>query len=188
MTKTLVSNSLWDSPFLNFLFLDIQTRGMSQDLHWTKANKSNMVVPEKLPVKRTRSISVQNPSSFLTSPTTLSVRHVVVQSPVVEAPAPTLVTKSVSPPSRPIQRKSFSEKPTSIHDATHLSIPTRQETNSSEKESTVPTTIVTHLEIISSLPPHDWGYGMSFYFSLWLSLYHCIYSLTPFVCFFLLWW
>ena len=114
-----------------------------------------MVVPEKLPVKRTRSISVQNPSSFLTSPTTLSVQHVVVQSPAVEAPAPTPVTKSVPPPSRPIQRKSFSEKPTSVHDATHLSILTIQETNSSEKESTVPTTIVTHLEIISSLPSHD---------------------------------
>ncbi|KAJ9680373.1 hypothetical protein PVL29_019637 [Vitis rotundifolia] len=40
--------------------------------------KSNMVVPAKLSVKRTRSISVQNPSSFPTSPATPSIQHVVV--------------------------------------------------------------------------------------------------------------
>ena len=62
-----------------------------------------MVAPEKLPVKRTRSISAQNPSSFPTSPTTPSVQHVVVQSPVAEAPAPILITKSTPPPSWAIQ-------------------------------------------------------------------------------------
>ncbi|KAJ9703031.1 hypothetical protein PVL29_004687 [Vitis rotundifolia] len=61
--------------------------------------KSNMVVPEKLPMKRIRSINVQYPSSFLTSPATPSVQHVVVQSFVAEAPAPTLITKSTPPSS-----------------------------------------------------------------------------------------
>ena len=40
--------------------------------------KSKMVVPEKLPVKRTRSISVQNPSFFSTYLATPSVQHAVV--------------------------------------------------------------------------------------------------------------
>ena len=40
--------------------------------------KSKMVAPKKLLVKRTRSIDVQNPSSFLTSLATPSVSHVVV--------------------------------------------------------------------------------------------------------------
>ena len=44
--------------------------------------KSKMVVPEKLPVKRTRNINVQNPSSFPTSPATPLVQHVVIQSSV----------------------------------------------------------------------------------------------------------
>ena len=65
--------------------------------------KSKMIVPEKLPIKRTRSISVQNLSSLLAFPATPSIQHVVVQSPVTEAPTPTPVTKSVPPPSRPIQ-------------------------------------------------------------------------------------
>ena len=62
-------------------------------------DKSKMVGLEKLPVKRTRSISAQNPSSFPTSPTTPSVQHVVVQSLVAEAPAPILIIKSTPPPS-----------------------------------------------------------------------------------------
>ncbi|RVW80941.1 Retrovirus-related Pol polyprotein from transposon opus [Vitis vinifera] len=49
------------------------------------------------------------------------------------------------------QWKSSSEKPTSVDDVTPLSIPTTQETNSSERKSTVPTTIVTSSEIIPSL-------------------------------------
>ena len=61
--------------------------------------KSKMVVPEKLPVKRTQSINVQNPSSLPTSPATPSVQHVTVQSPGTEVLAPTLVTKSVPLPS-----------------------------------------------------------------------------------------
>ena len=65
--------------------------------------KSKMVVPKNLPVKRTWSISVQNPSSFLTSLATPSVQHVVIQSPIAEAPTPILVTKYVPPPSQPIQ-------------------------------------------------------------------------------------
>ena len=65
--------------------------------------KSKMIVPEKLPIKRTRSISVQNLSSLLTFPATPSIQHVVVQSPVAEAPTPTPVTKFVPPPSQPIQ-------------------------------------------------------------------------------------
>ena len=52
------------------------------------------------------------------------------------------------------QWKSSFEKPASVHDATLLSIPTTQETNSSERESTVPTTIVTPSEIIHSPPSH----------------------------------
>ena len=49
------------------------------------------------------------------------------------------------------QWKFSSEKPTRVHDATHPCIPTTQETNSSERESTVPTTIVTPSEIIAPL-------------------------------------
>ena len=52
------------------------------------------------------------------------------------------------------QWKSSSEKPTSVHDATPLSIPATQETNSSERESRVPTTILTPSEIIPSSPSH----------------------------------
>ncbi|KAJ9672837.1 hypothetical protein PVL29_026184 [Vitis rotundifolia] len=48
-----------------------------------------MVGLGKLSIKRTRSISAQNPSSFL--------------SIIVEAPTPTPVTKSTPPPSRPLQ-------------------------------------------------------------------------------------
>ena len=66
-------------------------------------DKSKMVVPEKLPVKRTQSISVQNPSSLPTSPATPSVQHVIVQSPVTKVLALTPVTKSAPLPSRPIQ-------------------------------------------------------------------------------------
>ncbi|RVW74877.1 hypothetical protein CK203_054629 [Vitis vinifera] len=46
------------------------------------------------------------------------------------------------------------EKPTSVHDATPLSIPTTQETNSSERESTLPTTIVTSTKNIPSPPSY----------------------------------
>ena len=52
------------------------------------------------------------------------------------------------------QWKSSSEKPTSVHDATPLSIPTAQETNSLERESTVPTIILTPSDIIPSPPSH----------------------------------
>ena len=52
------------------------------------------------------------------------------------------------------QWKSSSEKPIDVHDATPLSIPTTQETNSSEREFTVPITILTPSEIIPSLPSH----------------------------------
>ena len=65
--------------------------------------KSKMVVPEKLPTKRPRSISVQNPSSFQASPATPSVQHVVVLSPIAKAPVPIPVTKYTLPSSRPIQ-------------------------------------------------------------------------------------
>ncbi|KAJ9702954.1 hypothetical protein PVL29_004626 [Vitis rotundifolia] len=54
-----------------------------------------MVTPKKLLVKRTQSISVQNPSSFPTSLATPTVQRVVVQSPIAKAPTP--------PPSQPIQ-------------------------------------------------------------------------------------
>ena len=40
--------------------------------------KSKMVSPGKLPVKRTRSIKAQDPSSFPASPATPSEQHVVV--------------------------------------------------------------------------------------------------------------
>ncbi|KAL6333788.1 hypothetical protein AAG906_028974 [Vitis piasezkii] len=62
-----------------------------------------MVSPGKLPVKRTRSIRAQNPSSFPASPATPSEQHVVVQLIIVEAPTPTPVAKSAPPPSRPLQ-------------------------------------------------------------------------------------
>ena len=52
------------------------------------------------------------------------------------------------------QWKSSSEKPASVHDATLLSIPTTQETTFSERESIVPTTILTPSEIIPSFPSH----------------------------------
>ena len=52
------------------------------------------------------------------------------------------------------QWKSSSEKPAIVDDVTPLSIPTTQETNSSERESTVPTTIVTSSKIIPSPPSH----------------------------------
>ncbi|RVX07398.1 hypothetical protein CK203_022563 [Vitis vinifera] len=52
------------------------------------------------------------------------------------------------------QWKSSSEKPTSVHDATPLSIPTAQETNSLERESIMPTTILTPSKIIPSPPSH----------------------------------
>ena len=102
MAKTLISNHLRDLPFLNLPFLDIQTRGMSQDLQWIK-EKSKMVALGKLPVKRTRSVRARNLSNFPASPTTPSEQHVVVQSTVAKAPAPTPVTKSALPPSRPPQ-------------------------------------------------------------------------------------
>ena len=52
------------------------------------------------------------------------------------------------------QWKSSSEKPASVHDATPLSIPATQETNSLESESTVPTIILTPSDIIPSPPSH----------------------------------
>ncbi|KAL6327461.1 hypothetical protein AAG906_019774 [Vitis piasezkii] len=52
------------------------------------------------------------------------------------------------------QWKSSFEKPTSVHDATPLSIPTTQKTNSLEREFRVPTTILTPSEIIHSSPSH----------------------------------
>ncbi|RVW84076.1 hypothetical protein CK203_040542 [Vitis vinifera] len=45
------------------------------------------------------------------------------------------------------QWNSSSEKPASVHDAHPLSIPPTQETNSTTRESTVPTTILTPSEI-----------------------------------------
>ena len=52
------------------------------------------------------------------------------------------------------QWNSSSEKPASVHDASPLSIPPTQETNSTERESIVPTTILTPSEIIPSHPSH----------------------------------
>ena len=49
------------------------------------------------------------------------------------------------------QWTSSSEKPASVHDAHPLSIPPTQETNSTTRESTVPTT---PSEIITSHPSH----------------------------------
>ena len=66
--------------------------------------KSKMVAtPGKLPVKRTRSVRARTLSNFPASPATPSEQHVVVQSTVAKAPAPTPVTKSAPPPSRPPQ-------------------------------------------------------------------------------------
>ena len=59
--------------------------------------KSKMVAPRKLPVKRTRSVKARTPSFLSASPTTPSEQHAIVQSIVVEAPAPTPVTKSAPP-------------------------------------------------------------------------------------------
>ena len=52
------------------------------------------------------------------------------------------------------QWNSSSEKLASVHDATPLSTPPTQETNSIERESTVPTTILTPSKIIPSHPSH----------------------------------
>ncbi|KAJ9672772.1 hypothetical protein PVL29_002630 [Vitis rotundifolia] len=66
--------------------------------------KSKMVAtPGKLPVKKTRSVRARTRSNFPTSPATPSEQHAVVQSTVAKAPAPTPVTKSAPPPSRPPQ-------------------------------------------------------------------------------------
>ncbi|RVW84091.1 hypothetical protein CK203_040540 [Vitis vinifera] len=66
--------------------------------------KSKMVAtPGKLPVKRTRSVRARTLSNFPASPATPSEQHAVVQSTVAKAPAPTPVTKSAPPPSRPPQ-------------------------------------------------------------------------------------
>ena len=50
MAKTLVSDYLWGFSFLNFPFLDIQTKVTKSSLD---KGKSKMVAPEKLPMKRT---------------------------------------------------------------------------------------------------------------------------------------
>ena len=102
MAKTLIPNHLRDFPFLNLPFLDIQTRGMSQDLQWIK-EKSKMVALGKLPMKRTRSIKARTPSIFSASLAIPSEQHAIVQSTIAEALAPTPVTKSTPPPSRPLQ-------------------------------------------------------------------------------------
>ena len=66
--------------------------------------KSKMVAtPGKLPVKRTRSVRARTLSNFSASPATPSEQHVVVQSTIAKAPAPTPVTKSAPPLSRPPQ-------------------------------------------------------------------------------------
>ena len=90
-----------------FSISEIPISGHPNQRHVTRSSldkgKSKMVVPEKLPVKRTQSINIQNPSSLPTSPATPLVQHVVVKSPIAEALAPTPVTKSAPPSSRPIQ-------------------------------------------------------------------------------------
>ncbi|RVW78086.1 hypothetical protein CK203_059640 [Vitis vinifera] len=88
---------------LNLPFLDIETRGMSQDLQWIKENQRWLLLSGKLPVKRTRSVRARTLSNFPASPATPSEQHAVVQSTVAKAPAPTPVTKSAPPPSRPPQ-------------------------------------------------------------------------------------
>ncbi|KAL6318386.1 hypothetical protein AAG906_040567 [Vitis piasezkii] len=63
--------------------------------------KSKMGAPGKLPVKRTRSVRARTLSNFPASPATPSEQHAIVQSTIAKAPAPTPVTKSAPPPSRP---------------------------------------------------------------------------------------
>ncbi|RVW13692.1 hypothetical protein CK203_093999 [Vitis vinifera] len=58
------------------------------------------------------------------------------------------------------QWNSSSEKPTSVHDTHPLSIPPTQETNSTTRESTVPTTILTPSEITQSHPSHGLRIGI----------------------------
>ncbi|RVW80033.1 hypothetical protein CK203_055840 [Vitis vinifera] len=99
--EDMIPNHLRDFPSLNLPFLDIETRGMSQDLQWIKENQRWLLL-WKITGEETKRQS-SNSFKFSGIPCYSFKQHAVVQSTVAKAPAPTPVTKSAPPPSRPPQ-------------------------------------------------------------------------------------